>query len=165
MRYEILNGTVVTNIIMASPEFMAENYPESSYRLAVETVPEAPAQRPQLVITGITADAANTSRTVITSTLNDVTCPAGTLLNVSAALQDGASNPVLVAATFRMPIVARDGREKVLLVTLVDGVASFNAPMRESGVWEVTQAIINQGLPAAEQMDFAGITIYVVEAE
>lgn len=123
-----------------------------------------PAARPLLVITSVSADATNAARTAITPELNDVTCPAGTVLNISAQVQIGGA-PLSVTATFRMPIVARDGREKVLLVALVGGVANFNAPMRESGVWEVTQAIINQGLPAAEQMDFAGITIYVVEAE
>lgn len=127
--------------------------------------PYAPVPRPRLVLTAIGADAAHADAISVTAALDDVTCPAGTLLAVAAELQDADGAPVPVTATFRMPIVARDGREKVLLVSLVDGVASFNAPMRESGVWEVTAAIINQGLPATEQMDFGGITIYVVEAE
>ena len=122
----------------------------------------APAQRPRLVITGICADDTNAASTTITPENNDVTCPAGTVLNISAQLQIGGE-PLHVTTTFRMPIVARDGREKVLLVALEDGAGNFNAQMRESGVWEITESITNQALPLAEQMDFSGITIYVFD--
>jgi hypothetical protein len=41
MRYEILNEQgEVTNVIMASPEFMQEHYPEGNYRLVEEPVIE-----------------------------------------------------------------------------------------------------------------------------
>jgi len=41
MRYEILNEQgEVTNVIMASPEFMQEHYPEGIYRLVEEPIIE-----------------------------------------------------------------------------------------------------------------------------
>lgn len=46
MRYEILNGAAVKNIIVASPEFMAENYPAGNYRLVAEP-PAPPAPEPE----------------------------------------------------------------------------------------------------------------------
>lgn len=42
MRYEILNGAVVENVILASPEFMAENYPDGNYRAVADPVQPTP---------------------------------------------------------------------------------------------------------------------------
>jgi hypothetical protein len=38
------------------------------------------------------------------------------------------------------------------------------APMRESGIWSVTQETVNESLPVEHQMTFAGAQVYVVEA-
>lgn len=44
MRYEILNGAAVENTIVASPEFMSEQYPAGNYRLAAEPAPPTPTE-------------------------------------------------------------------------------------------------------------------------
>lgn len=46
MKYEILEGGVVVNTIIANEEFMAQNYEPSSYRLVVETEVPAPPPPP-----------------------------------------------------------------------------------------------------------------------
>lgn len=123
----------------------------------------AAAARPTLVITTVVADANNSSSTAISADLIDVTCPVGTVLSVTAELRDGAGSVITITDSFRMPLLSRDGREKVLLATLNDGVAAITAPIRESGVWEVTEASINAGLPEAMRMNFAGIRVFGVE--
>ena len=42
MRYEILNGGAVVNTIIASPEFMTENYPTGNYRVVADPAPSPP---------------------------------------------------------------------------------------------------------------------------
>ncbi|MDH4425062.1 MAG: hypothetical protein QE495_01295 [Acidovorax sp.] len=50
MQYEIIENGAVVNTIIASPEFMAENYEASAYRLA--DVPVVPVQLPRQITVG-----------------------------------------------------------------------------------------------------------------
>ena len=124
-------------------------------------VPEAQ-PRPVLRLTSVVPDAEHAAMTAISADLDDVTCPVGTVLTVTAELVVGDQR-VPISEAFRMPLRARDGREKVLLATMDNGLATIAAPMRESGVWEVTERAINEALPAELQMEFSGIRIFVVE--
>lgn len=119
--------------------------------------------RPTMVITAITADAGHAAQTVIKPGLGDVTCPVGTVLTVTSELRS-PSGLVPLTDTFRMPLLARDGRELMLLASLVSGVATITVPLRDSGAWQVTEESINSGLPEAMHMHFSGITAYVIEA-
>ena len=112
-----------------------------------------PVSLPALTITAITPDAAHSA--TIAPDFSEVTCPAGTTLTVSASLS------VPVSGTFRMPLVSSDGRERFVLVEMVGGVASFQVPLAESGLWEVTEARINRDMPAEMRMAFSGIKVYV----
>ena len=117
---------------------------------------------PRMVITAIAADAAHAAQTVISAALDDVTCPVGTVLTVTAELR-GHAGVVPLTDTFRMPLRARDGREAMLVVDLVAGVAAITVPLRASGAWSVTEQSINESLPESAHMRFYGITAYVVE--
>ena len=118
--------------------------------------------RPALVITSIEPDATHASQALING-VADVTCPAGTVLTVHAELRDAAGAVLPLTDSFRMPLRSRDGREKVLLAVMDNGVVSINAPLRESGAWSVTEAMINESMPPDHQMGFAGFQVFVVE--
>jgi voltage-gated potassium channel Kch len=118
-----------------------------------------PAAQLQLVILAITASTAID----VTLDLREVTCPVGAEITVAAELQDGTGQIVPIDASFRMPLRARDGRERVLLATFTQGVVSLAATLRESGVWRVDQVSINEMLPPEQHMQFGGLTLYVTD--
>ncbi|MCW5320553.1 hypothetical protein D5039_04955 [Verminephrobacter aporrectodeae subsp. tuberculatae] len=177
----------VLNIIVADPEFIESIAPDWDHIEAIDIQHElglgvgidwgydlvnggfidpTPAtdtatQRPRIVVATITADAAHAGQLVLEG-LHDATCPAGTTLRVVAKLQ--LDDQVLpMDGVFRVPFRARDGRERVLLGSMVQGVINFNVLLPDSGVWMVTEAAINEALPPEQQMQFAGLTIYTVD--
>ena len=122
-----------------------------------------PAQRPTIVITAISAAAPHNADTMVAPDLSEVTLPVGATLQVTAELQfDGRR--VRRNDVFRMPLVSIDNRHRVLLAKLADGVLEVRAQMTESRIWRITEADINAALPPGEQMAFAGLTVYAVEA-
>lgn len=126
---------------------------------------EAPAQsfRPELAITQITADAEHQVHTVVHG-MAEVTCPAGTELTFIAELRGPDGKVLPLTDRFRMPVRSRDGRERVVLADMADGIVTIRVPLRESGVWSTTEAAVNSALPAGFQMQFAGVTVFAVEA-
>lgn len=121
----------------------------------------APVMLPMLKITAIKADTTHAANTVIAADFSAVTCPAGTMLTVSAKLVDATGVTIPLTGSFRMPLIASDGRERIVGVAMTAGVASFAVPLAESGVWSVTDDNLNRDLPAAQHMAFSGIKVYV----
>lgn len=137
--------------------------PETGAWSAPQAVPAVPTvQRPKLIITETTADADHAAQTQIKA--GEITCLAGAVITFKTELHsaDGAILPL--TDTFRMPMRSSDGREKILLVQMVDGIATITAPMRESGTWSATETTINEALPESSQMEFAGVKVFVCEA-
>ncbi|MCO5335384.1 hypothetical protein [Delftia tsuruhatensis] len=131
---------------------------ELPYEAPPEPVPE-PAM-PEIVITGIAADKEDF---VHTPDFTDATVPVGATLALSAELRAGAQ--VLAKDdSFRLPIRSRDGRERVVLASMVQGVLRFSVHFEDSRVWEVTEAAINADLPPGRRMRFKGIKVFAVEA-
>ena len=163
-RYALISGHVVLNVVESADQpagwvLCGDAGPGYLYDGSTFSPPAAHAA---IVITSITPDAAHLVDTQVTA-LNDVTCPAGTVLTVQAELQrDGVVLPV--TDRFRMPLRARDGREKVLLAEMVDGLITITVPLRDSGAWAVTETMINEDLPPAAQMGFGGFRLFVTEA-
>lgn len=156
--YKILDAAgEVVNTILADEAFVEAQFPDR-WRL----VENAQANTPEIVVTGIVADAAHSGTTRV-SGMTEVTCEAGATLTISAELRDASGNVLALTDNFRMPFHSRDGREKVLLAIMTDGIVTINAPIKESGVWITDEAAINEALPDAKKMKFAGITVYVVE--
>ncbi len=122
----------------------------------------APQQLPELVVTAIEPDTGHAAATQVRS-LSDVTCPVGAVLHMRAELRGASGDLLPLSDSFRMPIRSRDGRERVLLAVMADGVMQLDVPLRESGAWSATQAFINEGLPPEQQMRFAGVTVYAYE--
>lgn len=144
------------HLTLAGWEITAEPAP-----VAIEASLDAQ-PKPALVITSIEADATHASQALVNG-VSDVTCPAGTVLTVHAELRDAAGTVMPLTDSFRMPLRSRDGREKVLLAVMENGVVSINAPLRESGAWSVTEAMVNESLPPDHQMGFGGFQVFVVE--
>ncbi|MBK1890743.1 hypothetical protein Undi14_11930 [Undibacterium sp. 14-3-2] len=140
----------------------------AGWKVCSEPMPAAvnevvPTVRPLLAITAITADADHANQVIIDG-VNDVTCTVGTVLTFNAELRDSNGGVIPTSDSFRMPLRSRDGREKVLLAVMQGGHIKIVAPMRESGIWSVTQETVNESLQAEHQMTFAGAQVYVVEA-
>jgi len=117
--------------------------------------------RPTIVLTGVQCD---TPGAVIAPGFADITVPVGSTLGFTAELRDSEDAVLPVDDTFRMPIRSRDGRERVVLAGMVQGVITFSVTFTESRVWEVTQDVINADLPAEAHMRFAGVRVFAVEA-
>ena len=123
--------------------------------------PPPPPPVVELVLTSITPDAQHAAQTVVRG--SEVTCPVGTTLTVAGEVRAGAA-VVPVDGIFRVPVRATDGRERVVLATITQGLLASTWCTRESGIWEVTETLINRDLPVAQRMRFAGLKGYVLEA-
>lgn len=117
------------------------------------------AARPEVVITAIESQAAGLSHS---ADFSDVTVPVGTTVLFTAELRMG---PTLLALddSFRMPIRSRDGRERVVLANMAQGLITFSLLFDASRVWEVTESVINADLPPERHMRFKGIRVFAVE--
>jgi hypothetical protein len=115
--------------------------------------------RPRIVITQIVC---SDPEAAVDLDAGEVTCAEGAIVAATAELRmpDGSLLPL--SAAFRMPLVARDGRERILRAQFVGGVAEIAATLPDSGCWRVTEETINQDLPVEQRMDFGGLDIYVV---
>jgi len=157
MKYEVMDGESVTNVIVANADFMAVAYPAGNYREAA--TPVVPL-RPELVVVGITCDPAALGINQVT---HEVTCTEGSKVTANCELRmNGAILPV--TDTFRMPTRSSDGREEFVVAQMSDGVvaATFNA--RASGLWSVTESGINERAAAGHEMKFSGVTVFVVQS-
>lgn len=133
---------------------------EAHPRDAVEPVP--PAQRPRVVVTAVTADAPVRGLTISETGLSEVTLPVGARIHITAEMRLG--DQLLVQdGDFRMPLVSRDGRQRVVLAAMAGGIITISALLDDSRVWHVTDDMINVDLPEEEKLDFGGFRIFVVE--
>jgi len=173
MRYVIVDGGVVVNAIMADAAFAAElalshqaviqhdtagiGWAYSNGVLVDPYVPPADT-RPSLVLTAATCTDVNAQ-----IALPRMMFAAGATVAVTAELRDATNAIIPMTQSFAMPLVADDGRKRLLLVNMTSGVATVNATITESGKWEVREDAINSELPPEQQMQFAGLNMYVVQ--
>lgn len=115
--------------------------------------------RPDLVVTALTC-----SDPAAIIQPGDVTCAVGSTVTATAELRAPDGSIIPLTAAFRMPMIARDGRERVIMARLENGVATISTALPESGVWVTSEETINSGLPPEMQMRFARHEIYVVQA-
>jgi hypothetical protein len=115
------------------------------------------APTPELVITSLVVDAPGWAEGTSEATLKK-----GTTAKATGELRlSGVKIPF--SATFRMPIQANDGRERLILATLTEGALSVEWTPTESGTWAVSQEAINRGLPPEDRMTFAGLRLLVLD--
>ncbi len=142
---ETVQGGIVCTYAGASGEDVWPNY--------------APPQPPKLVVTALSSE---DPTALVAADLSEVTCKSGATVSATIELRDGQESIVPIDESFRMPLRARDGRERILLVTLVGGIAQVEAVIAESGLWQVAEAAINESLPSDKYMVFDGLSIYTV---
>lgn len=95
---------------------------------------------------------------------NEITVTAGSTLTASGRVLQGEQVVTAFTGQFRLPIRASDGRERLILAVIAEGLVSVAWTPRESGVWSITQDLVNSGQPDAYKMAFAGLKVYVLEA-
>lgn len=144
---------------MDNDYLVRENPGGAVERILISPEPE-PSPRPRIVITQIVCDDPDA---VVDLDAGDVTCAAGAIVAATAELRMPDGSPLPLSAAFRMPLVARDGRERILRAQFVGGVAEIAATLPDSGCWRVTESTINQDLPEEHRMEFAGLTVFVVQ--
>jgi len=158
MEFEILDSDGhVVNTIVASQDFVDSTYPGRWRLIEIKT-----SVLPEIVVTTIVADADHQGTTTVSSN-EEITCASGTTLTINAELRGSDGHIIPLSDQFRMPLRSRDGREKVLLAAMVDGLITITAPLRESGVWSVSKEAINESLPPDRYMEFSGMNVFVVE--
>jgi hypothetical protein len=114
---------------------------------------------PEIVITDIQCDRGGF---VHAADFTDATVPVGATLAFTAELRVGAQ-VLPTDDSFRLPIRSRDGRERVVLASMVQGLITFSLLFDASRVWEVTEAVVNADLPPERHMRFRGIKVFAVE--
>lgn len=165
MRYAIVENGVAINVAEADAP-LAENWvrtdeagPGWLYDGESLSPPAAPPDlRPRIVVTDVETDS---QQAVIQP--GDVTVPVGTTVTVSVELRAPDDSVLPLDAMFRMPLVARDGRERILLAQFVAGVADIGTTLTESGCWQIQEQTVNRDLPAEQHMRFDGLAIFVVQ--
>lgn len=127
-------------------------------------MPVAPANAPYIEIISVTADADHAAATFVRPGLRDVTTPRGATLTVLAELRASNGAKLPLSDSWRMPLRARDGREKVLLAVMVNGDIAITVPVPDSGVWEISEAVINESLPPDARLRFGDdMRVFVYE--
>lgn len=125
--------------------------------------PEPVHVRPQIVVTSVTVDAEHAGESMVEG-VAVATVPQGATLTVAAELRAPGGAVIASSDVFRMPLRATDGRERIVLARMTAGLISVTVPLRESGVWEISEAGINSAIPPENQMAFSGLKIFVVVA-
>lgn len=167
MRFAIIEEGVVANVVVSdealSPNWIATDTagPGWSYDAISQTFAPpavAPDLRPRIVIVGVTS-----SDPAAAILPGDVTLAVGSTVTVAIELRDTADALLPLSAAFRMPLTARDGRERMVLATFDAGAAVISTTLAESGCWQITERAINSGLPEAQHMRFDGLQIFVIQ--
>lgn len=151
-----LNGEVVADNMIVVDDYdvalLGMAWDGVAFKAAVHAI------RPEIVITSVSC---NSQSAIITADFYEVTCGVGASVTLQASVKAGG-NVVPISASFRMPIKSSDGREEVILISIVAGLIDKTIIFDKSGIWSIDQAAINASLPDAAKMAFNGIKFYVV---
>lgn len=151
-----VNSDHMIPIDLMDPSLIGKTWDSSKF------VSPAALSAPVVVVTAISVDQDHAALSNVVG-VNEVTCPAGATVTVIAEIRDSNGHALPVSDSFRMPIRASDGREKVLLAVASSGRITISVPLRESGIWSVTEEAMNEHMPAGEYLRFAGIRAFVVD--
>lgn len=172
-QYAILENNLVKSIVIAEDSYAKQftNYvlvtgldpmPEIGWSyIDGQFAPPIPIDTnllPILVITSVSPTG------YALSDSNEITCPAGTVLHGEIEIRMPDNSTVIpLTQNFRLPVKSEDGREIVVLASFTDGVGFVDIPLRNSGLWHITEDLINRNLPVENRMKFEGVHIYVLE--
>lgn len=146
------------NRIVASYEHVSTHY--AFYQEVVEPKTVIP----EVVITAISSDATYKAVTTISEDLRVVDTMAGATLTFTTELR--ANGELLnLNKVFRMPLksVGSPTNDRLIKIEFLAGRSVFVVKVPDSRHWHVNEATINQSLDAFEQLNFAGLDVFVME--
>ena len=119
-------------------------------------------QRPLIVVENITPNAEHNAVTIVADNMEEVRTLVGAVLTLTVRIEVGG---VLYPANegFDMPISSVDGRVYPKRVLFENGRATFDIALTESRIWQVSEAMVNSGLPPERHMRFAGMRVVAAE--
>ncbi|MCD2166827.1 hypothetical protein [Comamonas koreensis] len=126
------------------------------------SVPKSSDVQPTIVLESITADHAHDTQTIVADTMSEVRTVVGATLTLAVRM-DVAGQLYPVNESFDLPLSSSDGRVRPVRVMFEDGRALFPVAMTEARIWNVSQEMINSGLPPEKHMHFAGLRVVAAE--
>jgi hypothetical protein len=175
MRVALVRNGVVENIIASDLDFANTlGYDHAveagdaaaigwTYENGVLSPPVVPPPTPRPVLKLTDAISDDPQNTIISPEFDEVTCREGAIITFDTELRNPVNDQVIpITQMFRMPVKSRDNREFLVLVNMVNGLASVAIKFDSSGVWSATEETMNSGLSDAEKLTFSGIRVYVV---
>ncbi|MFG5777717.1 hypothetical protein ACFIQF_11645 [Comamonas sp. J-3] len=119
-------------------------------------------QRPLIVVENIKPNAEHNAVTIVADNMEEVRTLVGAVLTLTVRIEVGG---VLYPANeaFDMPISSVDGRVYPKRVLFEKGRATFDIALTEPRIWQVSEAMVNSGLPPERHMRFAGLRVVAAE--
>lgn len=119
-------------------------------------------QRPLIVVENIKPNAEHNAVTIVADNMEEVRTLVGAVLTLTVRIEVGG---VLYPANeaFDMPISSVDGRVYPKRVLFENGRATFDIALTEPRIWQVSEAMVNSGLPPERHMRFAGLRVVAAE--
>ena len=144
----IISNTIPINGIVSDIANINDDY------INGEFIPPQVIVKPEIIITAISSNDADN----IINGLSEITCKSGSTINVTAEIKkDG--NIVTLTDSFKMPLIASDGRERIVLAKFVNGTANISSTLSEAGFWSITEEAINKGVAEENKFAFKGLQI------
>ena len=155
---QLQNGVIV--------EIPDSNFPENpdSHMLVYDSTSKMVKEvRNELVVVSITSD---DPQAIINLKDNEITLHENYTVTANFEVHinlDGSVN-TQYSGIFRMPLRKTTGDIMFTLVSIKEGkgTLSVKMPLGSSGLWEITEKLINEKLPPSATLDFEGFKIYVV---
>jgi hypothetical protein len=96
--------------------------------------------------------------------IGKIRIPAGMPFTAHIQMRDvGDTTTMPINDFFAMPVIGEGHPTQLFAVGVTDGVATMEMMYPNSGIYEITQDVINRELPPQSKFKFAGVRIYVVE--
>lgn len=158
MRCAIINNGKVVNVVEADENL--EGGIESAVAnigddyIDGEFIPPFVTIRPEIIIKSINSNDVD----AIIDGISEITCKIATTITVIAEIKKNG-NTIPLNDYFKMPLIASDGRERIVLAKFVNGIANISSTLNESGLWYITEDAINKGVLEENKFSFKGLKI------
>lgn len=164
--YEILNNGTVWIHQPFDPNkpgmvpFGNDQEAEAAAQAYIAALTGGSTQPLQLKLTSLTCAAPGA---IVDQAVPEATLPKNTMVTARGEVQMNGAVVTTFTGKFRLPIVASDGRERIILATITNGIMEASWTPSESGKWRITEAAINSALPPDRKMGWKELTVYVLD--
>lgn len=150
-------SVVTINPTVPYADNMIEFTCQSCHMVWFNAIREIPVEYlPTIAITSITGG-------VYDQESKELTIQVGDSFTANGELQVGGTVYPAYSGVFRIPIASSDGREKLILANVVDGMATVSWTPKDSGIWKITAELMNRDIPPEQHILFAGLKIFVLD--